>query len=114
MIWPSTSFITKLSRGRFIISRTMCKLGSIVSHQSQTREVCDGNLLQTIAISHKIKHILGCPDFEVAVKLVQQNKSILKFSPDKISRNAEFLFEKKVSQRSMTSNLWLLGLPISE
>lgn len=61
------------------------------------------------AIIKKFKHIFDC-DEEKARDILESNKALLKFNMSQITNQIEYLFERKVSIKSILENSWLLCL----
>lgn len=61
----------------------------------------------------QIKEILSCTDNEAEV-FIQQNKMLWRTSVAKMSKNIEYLLDRKVSAATISENPWILGTPYSE
>lgn len=65
------------------------------------------------ALEAKFRHCLSVTP-EKSAKLVAQNKALLEIPMSKISASIEFLFDNKITAKSIIENPWLLGLPLSK
>lgn len=61
----------------------------------------------------QIKDCLNFSEDE-AVKLIEKNKTLWRVPSLIISRNIEFLLDKKVTTKTIFENPWLMGLPLSK
>lgn len=60
-----------------------------------------------LTLIHKFKHIFNCNE-QQARKIVDTNKSITKMSMAKLNSNIDLLFLKKVTNKCILENSWVL------
>ena len=60
-----------------------------------------------LTLMHKFKHIFNCNE-QQAMKILDSNKSIMKMSMAKLNSNIDLLFLKKITNKCILENSWIL------
>lgn len=86
----------------------------LIQVDKETKKIPQDSRMSTpVMLTKKFMHCFDLSENE-ASKIVDQNKSLLKYPLDKISFAIEYFFENNISAKSLSENPWLLGLSYSK